>query len=60
MPFAGEFGDTDVGLFAAVSNLLRNGFVRALNEGLEGSVAPEPLGAAAAESADARKDGGGS
>lgn len=41
MPFAGTFEDTDVGLWATLVNLLRNGFGRALAEGVDGEV-PSP------------------
>jgi len=38
MPFAGTFEDTDVGIWATIVNLLRNGFGRALAEGVDGEV----------------------
>ncbi len=38
IPFAGEFGDADVGLLAAIGNLLRHGFGQALAERLEGDL----------------------
>lgn len=41
IPFSGRFGDTDVGIWATIGNLLRNGFIEALNEGRESEVVPE-------------------
>jgi len=38
VPFAGEFGDADIGLLAAIGNLLRHGFGQALSERLEGDI----------------------
>lgn len=41
IPFSGRLGDTDVGIWATIGNLLRNGFIEALNKGRESEVAPE-------------------
>ena len=41
IPFSGEFGSTEVGVWATITNLLRNGLVRALTEGVEGTVKAE-------------------
>jgi hypothetical protein len=41
IPFSGRFGDADVGVWATIGNLLRNGFIEALNEGRESEAAPE-------------------
>jgi hypothetical protein len=38
IPFAGEFGSTDVGVWATITSMLRHGFVRALPTALEHSV----------------------
>ncbi len=38
VPFSGEFGEADVGMVAAVGNLLRHGFGRALSERLAGEI----------------------
>lgn len=38
VPFAGEFGQTQVGIWATVASLLRNGFIEALPPVLERSV----------------------
>jgi len=38
IPFAGEFGRTDVGVWATISSMLHHGFVRALPTALEHSV----------------------
>jgi len=35
IPFSGHFGETDVGIWATIGGLIRNGFIRALNEGRE-------------------------
>jgi hypothetical protein len=35
IPFSGRFGETDVGIWATVGNLIRNGFIEALTEGRE-------------------------
>ncbi len=35
IPFSGRFGETDVGIWATIGGLIRNGFIRALNEGRE-------------------------
>jgi hypothetical protein len=41
--FSGTFDDPDVGTLQAVGSFLRNAFVRALEPGLEGTVAPEQV-----------------
>jgi hypothetical protein len=41
IPFQGQFGDPQVGLFATIRNLFRHGFVRAFDPTIEGSVSPE-------------------
>lgn len=57
IPFAGEFGQTQVGVWATITNLLHNGFVRALNQGLEGSVHPDAV-KPAGEPPEAKKNNG--
>jgi hypothetical protein len=55
IPFQGEFGDSQVGLWATVRNLFRHGFVRAFNPVVEGSVDPDkvpPPGKIAPKKAD--------
>ena len=37
VPFSGNFSQNDVDVWTAIANLLRNAFVQALREGLEGS-----------------------
>lgn len=41
IPFSGRFGKTDVGVWATIRSLLRNGFIKALNEGRESEPAPK-------------------
>lgn len=41
IPFQGQFGDPDVGLWATITNLFRHGFVRAFNPTIEGTVDPD-------------------
>lgn len=43
IPFQGEFGDSQVGLWATIRNLFRHGFVRAFNPVIEGSVNPDKV-----------------
>ncbi|WP_158277302.1 DUF748 domain-containing protein [Opitutus sp. ER46] len=43
VPFRGEFGDSQVGLWATVRNLFRHGFVQAFNPVVEGSVDPDKV-----------------
>jgi uncharacterized protein YhdP len=43
IPFQGEFGDSQVGLWATVRNLFRHGFIRAFNPVVEGSVNPDAV-----------------
>jgi hypothetical protein len=43
VPFQGEFGDSQVGLWATVRNLFRHGFIRAFNPVVEGSVDPDKV-----------------
>jgi uncharacterized protein YhdP len=43
IPFQGEFGDSQIGLWATVRNLFRHGFVRAFNPVVEGSVDPDKV-----------------
>ena len=38
VPFSGEFGRTDVGVWATITSMLRNGFIEALPPVLERSV----------------------
>ena len=38
IPFSGDFENTKFGVWSTIRNLFYNGFVRALSEGLEGSV----------------------
>jgi hypothetical protein len=45
VPFSGEFGTTSVGLWESVRTLVRNAFIEALSEGLDGH--PRPRGDAA-------------
>lgn len=40
IPFQGQFGDPDVGLWATIANLFRHGFVEAFNPTIEGTVDP--------------------
>ena len=50
IPFQGQFGDPEVGLWATIANLFRHGFVRAFNPTIEGTVDPDnvlPTGEAA-------------
>lgn len=35
IPISGRFGDTDVGIWATIGGLMRNGFIKALSEGRE-------------------------
>lgn len=42
VPFSGEFGDTSVGVWESIRTLLRNAFIQALAEGLDGH--PRPKG----------------
>ena len=41
IPFQGEFGDPEVGLWATIGNLFRHGFVRAFNPTVEGTLEPD-------------------
>lgn len=41
IPFSGRFGETDVGIWATIGNLVRNGFIEALREGRESEAPPE-------------------
>jgi hypothetical protein len=41
IPFSGRFGETDVGIWATIGNLVRNGFIEALTEGRESEAPPE-------------------
>jgi len=43
IPFQGEFGDSQVGVWATIRNLFRHGFVRAFNPVVEGSVNPDTV-----------------
>ena len=43
IPFQGEFGDSQVGMWATVRNLFRHGFIRAFNPVVEGSVDPDKV-----------------
>jgi hypothetical protein len=43
IPFQGEFGDSQVGLWATIRNLFRHGFVKAFNPVIEGSVNPDKV-----------------
>lgn len=43
IPFQGEFGDSQIGLWATVRNLFRHGFIRAFNPVVEGSVDPDKV-----------------
>jgi uncharacterized protein YhdP len=43
IPFQGEFGDSQVGIWATIRNLFRHGFVRAFNPVVEGSVDPDKV-----------------
>lgn len=42
IPFSGRFGDTSVGTWESIRTMLRNGFIQALHEGLDGH--PRPKG----------------
>lgn len=41
IPFQGQFGDPQVGLWATIRNLFRHGFVRAFSPTVEGSIDPQ-------------------
>ncbi|HVU35220.1 MAG TPA: DUF748 domain-containing protein [Opitutaceae bacterium] len=43
IPFQGEFGDSQVGLWPTIRNLFRHGFVRAFNPVIEQSVNPDKV-----------------
>lgn len=43
IPFQGEFGSSQVGLWATIRNLFRHGFIRAFNPVVEGSVNPDKV-----------------
>jgi len=43
IPFQGEFGDSQIGVWATIRNLFRHGFVRAFNPVVEGSVNPDKV-----------------
>ncbi len=43
IPFQGEFGDSQVGVWATVRNIFRHGFVKAFNPVVEGSVNPDKV-----------------
>lgn len=43
IPFQGEFGDSQIGMWATIRNLFRHGFVRAFNPVVEGSVNPDKV-----------------
>jgi hypothetical protein len=45
IPFRGEIGDPEVGLWATIANLFRHGFIQALAQRLEGFARPNPEGA---------------
>ena len=55
IPFSGQFGDTSVGTWESIRTMLRNGFIQALHEGLDGhprpkgDPSPPPAGARATE-----------
>lgn len=51
IPFRGEFGDAQLGLWATVRNLFRHGFVRAFTPDVEGTVNPDRVPAPAATKA---------
>lgn len=38
IPFSGRFGETDVGVWATIGGMIRNGFIKALNEGRESEI----------------------
>lgn len=40
VPFSGNFEQTDVSTWTAVANTVRNGFIRAFSESLEGTIRP--------------------
>jgi hypothetical protein len=42
IPFEGEIGDPEIGIWRTLGNLVRHGFVRALTEGLETETKPGP------------------
>lgn len=56
IPFQGQFGDPQVGLWATIRNLFRHGFVRAFSPTVEGSIDPENV-LATGESKDGRPAG---
>jgi hypothetical protein len=43
IPFQGEFGDSQYGLWATIRNLFHHGFVRAFNPVVEGSINPDTV-----------------
>ncbi len=43
IPFQGEFGDSQIGVWATIRNLFRHGFIRAFNPVIEGSVNPDQV-----------------
>lgn len=43
IPFQGEFGDSQIGMWATIRNLFRHGFVRAFNPVIENSVNPDQV-----------------
>jgi hypothetical protein len=57
IPFSGEFGDASIGTWESIRTMLRNGFIQAIYEGLDGH--PRPKGdtekpkPSSAEAADA-------
>lgn len=61
IPFSGDFSDTSVGLWSSLRTLLRNGFIQALQEGLDGhprskAERDRPLGPADLRSVPATPD----
>lgn len=43
IPFQGEFGDSQIGLWATIRNLFHHGFIRAFNPVIENSVNPDKV-----------------
>jgi len=41
IPFSGRFGNANVGIWATITGLMRNGFIKALNEGRESETPPK-------------------
>lgn len=42
IPFSGKMGDAEIGVWATIGGLIRNGFIQALNEGREPQPATAP------------------